>query len=99
MATISAKFNRVEEQKLIEICEILQIDKSEALRQATHQLWLALQIDKPFVERAGGRPQYILNSGRNNSTRQERNQSIQAHLEERTRKRAKSQPKRKKDDA
>lgn len=88
MATISANFSGDEDQKLKEICALLRIDKSEALRRATHQYWLALQIDKPFVERAGGRPQFLLNSGNAKaSTRKSRKLEVQTHLQSRARKR------------
>lgn len=95
MATISAKFNPDEARQLGEICEILSIDKSEALRRATHQLWLALQIGKPFVERAGGRPQFLLESGnRAASSRAYRKQDIDGHLQKRAGNRKTKTPKR-----
>jgi hypothetical protein len=91
MVTVSAKFDSDDDDKLNEICQILHIDKSEALRQGTQQLWLALQIGIPFVERAGGRPQYLLNSGdRNASSRKSRKQSAEAYLDERASRRKKS---------
>src|ERR1700738_3991154 len=88
MGNISAKFGDDEQQKLEQICDILRIDKSEALRRATQQLWLSLQIGRPFVERAGGRPQFLLNSGNPNApARASRKQSATAYLEERAKKR------------
>jgi len=88
MSTVSAKFSPDENQKLNEICATLKIDKSEALRRATAQLWQALQIGKTFEERAGGRPQFLLRSGnREASTRSSRQQTMEDHLTERSRKR------------
>lgn len=88
MATVSAKFGSDEDRKLNEICEALHIDKSEALRRATNQLWLALQIDKPFVDRAGGRPEFLLESGKSDaSSRLRRKREVSEHLQERARRR------------
>ncbi len=88
MSTISAKFNDVDTEKLGDICAHLNIDKSEALRMATSQLWLALQIDKSFDERAGGLPKFTINSGNpDSSTRSSRKQSINTYLQKRARQR------------
>jgi len=85
MATISAKFNDSESEKLDEICIALQVDKSEALRRATNQLWLTLQIGVPFAERAGGGPKHLLNSGSSSSsTKKSRTESIDDYLKTRT---------------
>lgn len=85
MGMLSAKFSEDDSRKLAEICEVLGVEKSEALRRATQQLWLSLQIDKPFVERAGGRPKHLLNSGRTNvSEREERKSDVASHLEKRS---------------
>ncbi len=91
MGMISAKFNDEESDKLNQICDTLRIDKSEALRRATQQLWLALQIGKPFLERAGGRPQFLLKSGNPKaSSREYRKREAAAHLDERAKKRKES---------
>ena len=88
MGMISAKFSDSDSEKLSAICAHLHIDKSEALRMATAQLWLALQIDKSFEERAGGKPKFLLRSGNSNSSsRESRRQAIADHLHKRTRKR------------
>lgn len=90
MGMLSAKFNDDDSRKLAEICEVLGVEKSEALRRATQQLWLSLQIDKPFVERAGGRPKHLLNSGKANaSERIERKGDLASHLDERAARRRK----------
>lgn len=91
MAMVSAKLSNEDDKRLREICETLRIDKSEAIRRATHQLWLALQIGKPFVERAGGRPTFLLNSGnRSASSRDSRRREVSEYLDERARKRRQS---------
>lgn len=91
MVTVSAKFSSEDDQKLAEICKILHIDKSEALRQGTQQLWLALQIGRPFLERAGGRPQFFVNSGnRKASSRKSRKQTVDSYLKQRAKNRKKS---------
>jgi hypothetical protein len=91
MATISAKFNDSDAEKLSDICARLRIDKSEALRLATGQLWLALQIDKSFEERAGGAPKFLIKSGNpESSTRKSRKQSIDTYLLQRSRLRGSS---------
>jgi hypothetical protein len=91
MGMLSAKFNDEDDRKLKEICAVLGIDKSEALRRATQQFWLALQIGKPFLERAGGRPNFLLNSSDSNSSqRGTRKVEIAAHLNERAASRRKS---------
>jgi hypothetical protein len=93
MKMISAKLSEDDDRKLREICQALHIDKSEAIRRATQQLWLGLQIGVPFLERAGGRPKYLLNSGNPNaSSRESRKTQIADHLEERARKRKSINP-------
>jgi hypothetical protein len=84
MSMVSAKFSDDDDRMLKEVCENLSIDKSDALRRGIRQLWLAAQIDKPFVERAGGRPKFLLQSGNPHAAEeQEMEQRIDAHLRER----------------
>lgn len=90
MATLSAKFSDDDAQKLDDICELLGVEKSEALRRATQQLWLALQVEKSFSERAGGGPKYLLNSGSAVSTRSVRQSQVAEHVDQRAARRRKS---------
>ena len=58
--------------------------------EAIHQTWLALQIGRSFVERAGGHPQFLLNSGNPDaSKRHARKEKIQTYLDNRIQKRKK----------
>lgn len=91
MAMLSAKFSDDDSRKLQDICELLGIEKSEALRRATQQLWLALQVEKSFSERAGGGPKFLLNSTEAATTgRPSGKEQITAHLERRAAGRRKS---------
>lgn len=84
MAMISAKLSDEEDRMLTEVCQTLSIDKSDAIRRGIKQLWLASQLDKPFVERAGGRPKHLLKSGNPHSAEQsEMEQQIEEHLRNR----------------
>ena len=82
MGTVTAKFSEDDDRKLMEICNALRIDKSDALRRSIHQTWLALQLGRSFIERAGGHPQFLLNSGDSKaSQRSNRKAKIDAILE------------------
>ncbi len=88
MGTVTAKLNNDDDQKLLDICRALHIDKSDALRMSVRQAWLALQLNYTFVERAGGHPKFLLNFGdQDASKRPARKEKIASYLEDKVRKR------------
>lgn len=90
MNTISAKFSDDDHEKLNQICESLQIDKSEALRRSVQQAWLALQLGRTFLERAGGHPKHLLNADKPaGSDKASRRKEISKYLEEKLEKQKK----------
>lgn len=83
MNTISANFSDDDHEKLNQICESLQIDKSEALRRSVQQAWLALQLGRTFLEQAGGHPKHLLNADKPaGSDKASRRKEISKYLEE-----------------
>lgn len=91
VGTVTAKLSDDDDRKLLDICKTLRIDKSDALRRSIHQTWLALQLGRTFVERAGGHPEFLLNSGDSEaSQRSSRKEKIDAILEKKRRRRKSS---------
>lgn len=82
MSMLNVRLSEEDEKKLDEILTKTKMDRSSLVRKMIADQWMALQLGKTFVERAGGHPKHLLNGPGNLSDPKVQKAEIAKALEE-----------------
>jgi len=83
MAVLNVRLGDEDERKLTQLLAVTRADRSTLVRKLINDQWVALQAGKSFVERRGGHPVNLLQSGDSNSQRDARKKGLSQHYEQR----------------